>query len=699
MAIQQLNEDQVRTWTREQKDRWWLENIYRGAMPQLTIRSALTGFVLGGLLSATNLYVGAQSGWTLGVGITSVILAFAMFKVHRSLFARFGATDMTILENNAMQSVATAAGYMTGPLISGMAAYMWVENRPMPMYQMLWFNIVLSILGVLVAFPMKRKFINDEQAPFPEGRACATVLDTLYTSAAAVGLFKAKALALAAVIAGGIQFLTGDAYTKVLHALYLMAKTGSSLGTVIENSREALKKTWHLPHDFSGFYKAWTGNEHSFKMVGVPLGKLGINPALELSLFGAGSLMGIKSASSLVIGACLNYLILMPWMISIGEIQPQSGSFATGDAVFNRPYLLNSWGLWWGIVLMVCASMVALFAKPEVFINAFKMLTGKGKGKAGGGGGGGGDVLRDIEVPLWVSWVGIPIVGAIGVWMAHDWFGVPWIFGATSIPMIIILTLVAANSTSLTGTTPTGALSKIPQFTYGSLDPKHPPTNLMTGVMCVEVASNASNLLMDIKPGYMLGGKPRHQAVAHIIGIFSGALFSSYIFYMLFLTNYDPAVAATNPKHVQEIMAPEGGRFAFPSALQWKGVSELVTSIFDPGSNKTLLTTSVVLSMVIAGAFGVLAEIARQKWPKRFPLSPLAIGLGAVLTFDSALMMFAGAAVIWLLHKIYHLRKGTLGHRLWVETHEPIAAGIIAGAALIGIGDALCKILLSRAGL
>ena len=115
MAIPTLPPEQIRTWTREQKDRWWLENVYRGDMPQLTFRSAIVGFFLGGILSATNLYVGAKTGWTLGVGLTSVILGFAMFKVLSGL----GIKDMTILENNAMQSIATAAGYMTGPLISG----------------------------------------------------------------------------------------------------------------------------------------------------------------------------------------------------------------------------------------------------------------------------------------------------------------------------------------------------------------------------------------------------------------------------------------------------------------------------------------------------------------------------------------------------------------------------------------------------
>jgi len=226
MALPQLNDEQVRTMSREEKDRWWLENVYRGNMPQLTLRAALTGFLLGGVLSATNLYVGAKTGWTLGVGVTSVILSFVIFRT----FARIGFKDLTILENNAVQSIATAAGYMTGPLISALMAYMFIENKAMPAFQMMVWNILASILGVLVAFPMKRRFINDEQQPFPEGRAAAVVMDSLYPDAPAggtknmvdgmpvarpasaadsegtrAGMFKAKALAIAAGLAALIH--------------------------------------------------------------------------------------------------------------------------------------------------------------------------------------------------------------------------------------------------------------------------------------------------------------------------------------------------------------------------------------------------------------------------------------------------------------------------------------------------------------
>ncbi|QOJ00271.1 MAG: OPT/YSL family transporter [Phycisphaeraceae bacterium] len=671
MAIKQLTDEQVRTWSREQKDRWWLENVFRGSMPQLTLRSALTGFFLGGMLSATNLYVGAKSGWSLGVGITSVVLAFALYRI----FARLGARDMTILENNCSQSIATAAGYMTGPLISGMAAYMWVQNEPMLWWQMFWFNVVLSFLGVLVAFPMKRRFINDEQQPFPEGRACGVVLDTMYSSDANVGVFKAKALGFFAVVAAFIEFLAGEGYQKFVQVKMLGRDAYYFLSHYLDQ--------W--VYDLAA--KGWWATP---KIAGVDMRQLDVRLGLDLALFGAGGLMGVRAGLSMLLGMVLNFCIIVPWMITIGELAPRSGSVEAGNAVFGRAYILNHWALWWGIAIMVTASMVALFAKPKVIISAF---TGLFKKKDAGK-----DVLRHIELPIWISFVGVPIVGAVGVWMAHDWFGVPWIFGATAIPLIIVLTLIAANSTALTGITPTGALSKIPQFGFGALDPKHPPTNLMTGVMCVEVAANASNLLMDIKPGYMLGGKPRHQAIGHCIGIVAGALAATPLFYLLFLGRYDPAIAAINPKHVEEIMtAPENG-FGFPSALQWKGVSDLVTSVFDADSKGALIPMSAVYSMIIAAVVGLVMEIVRIRSKGAFPLSPLAIGLGVVVPASSTFAMAGGACFFWLMNRLYGKKEGTFAKRLWVDTYEPICGGIIAGAALTGIGNAIMNEILARAG-
>ncbi len=667
MAIPHLSDAQIESWTKEQKDRWWLENVYRGDLPQLTFRAAATGFLLGGILSATNLYVGAMTGWSLGVGLTSVILSFALFKV----FARFGGRDMNVLENNAAQSVATAAGYMTGPLISGIAAYMWIQNAPMPWFPMLAFNVVLSLLGVLVAFPMKRLFINEEQQPFPQGRACGVVLDTLYTAEAAIGLYKARVLGAAAAIAGGISFLSGENYMKWIQSKLLH-----------------LPKVWKFPRELDQWYYDLVekGAAKLPTIAGVDIRQLGLRPTLDWAMFGAGGLMGIRTATSMLIGMLLNFAVLAPWMITLGEIVPKSGSLADGTATFGRVHIVNNWSLWWGIAIMVTASMVSLFAKPQVFTDVFRMLFRKRTAAAGKP----ADVLGHIELPLWVSYVGIPVIGGVGIWMAWHWFGVHPLFGALAVPLIIGLTLIAARSTAMTSITPTGSLSKIPQFAFGAMDPLHPPTNLMTGVMCVEVASNASNLLMDIKPGYMLGAKPRLQALGHSIGIFAGALASTPLFYVLFLADWKPGM------NVQAVMAPEGSQFSFPSAVQWKGVSELVTSIFAPGGHGELLTGSILTSMIVAAIAGLVLEVARIATRNRFPLSPLAVGLGVLVPPDSVMSMFAGAAFFEVMGALYRKRPGTGGHRLWIETHEPVCAGLVAGAALVGIGDTLIRVFLLR---
>ena len=274
------------------------------------------------------------------------------------------------------------------------------------------------------------------------------------------------------MIAGGLTFVSGENYMRFLQEKLLK-----------------LKHAWHLPHNLEAWYYGLVdkGLAPIPRLANVDIRQLALSPALDLAMFGAGGLMGIRAASSMLLGMLINF-VSKPAMIAIGEILPKSGSLADGPPF--GAHLLNTWALWWGISIMVVASMVSLFANPKVFTEAIRMI--RGGGKKAGAAEKSKDVLGHIELPLKGSFVGIPIVGAVGVWMAHDWFGVHWVFGAMAIPLIVVLTLIAASSTALTGITPTGSLSKIPQFLFGGLDPRHPPTNLMTGVMCVEVASNAS---------------------------------------------------------------------------------------------------------------------------------------------------------------------------------------------------------------
>jgi len=107
----------------EDYDRRWRDEVFRGRVPQLTTRAVLTGLALGSILAISNLYVGLKAGWTLGVAITACVASSALWRgLHRAGLSR---TPMGILEQNCMQSTASAAGFTTASLlVTAVPAYM-----------------------------------------------------------------------------------------------------------------------------------------------------------------------------------------------------------------------------------------------------------------------------------------------------------------------------------------------------------------------------------------------------------------------------------------------------------------------------------------------------------------------------------------------------------------------------------------------
>ncbi|MBK9675855.1 MAG: OPT/YSL family transporter [Betaproteobacteria bacterium] len=656
MALLQLNEEQVRTWTRRQKDEWWLKNVFRGDMPQLTIRSALTGFLLGGILAATALYIAAKTGISIGVGLTSVILAFALYRIMHGAGI---ATDFTILENNCTQSIATAAGYMVAPMISSLAAYMLVTERIIPWWHMVTWMCVVSIIGVLLAFPMKRRFINEEQLPFPEGRASGVVLDALYTGSASEGMFKARLLGGTALFTGLYQAVISDGWMKLLQFKILRLDQWAGL-----------KAPWTFHERLDAYYYAAVGKASQYvpTILGTDIRVLGLRLTLDAAMLGVGGLMGIAVATSCLLGAFVNFVILAPIMIQAGDIVARTGP--TGVLVpISRAEIVNQWSLWWGVTMMVVGSLVSLLGRPEIFKGLFKRRAKES----------GTDVLGHIEFPLWISAVGIPIFSVLGAWTTHAFFGVPWLLAFISLPLIFVLSVICTNSMALTSWTPTGALSKITQFTMGAIDRSNPASNLIPAGMTAEIASNAANLLSDIKPGYMLGGKPRQQAIGHVIGIFAGAIACVPLFFLLFLQ--------PDANGVRSVSTMVSDNFAFPAALQWKGVAELIAK------GVSALPYSAVVSMIVAAVAAVTIEVARMVTRGRFPLSAVSIGLGVVLPPESTFAMWIGAMIFWVAAR-RNPTAGTRGNRFWVEGMEPICAGLISGSALMGIGNAIVNVLM-----
>jgi len=645
MALKQLTDEQIRTLTVEEKDRWWLENVYQGDVPQMTVRAVLMGFLLGGLLSIQNLYVGAKAGWSLGVAITSVILAFVFFRVLMKIGL---VRQYHVLESNILQSIACSAGYMNGPLIASMAAYMIITNYVIPWWQMVMWLLGLCVLGVLFAFPLKRRFINQDQLPFPEGRAAGVVMETLHSEDTGRSVLPARLLVIFSLLAGLLKLGQSPSIMNWLRRWDLPAL----------NIPEMLDGWYYKLVEKCGW---WMPN-----ILGTPLRELTIRPELDLAMIGAGGLMGIRTGVSLLIGAALNYFVLAPIMIQRGDIRTTVDAAGAVHVGFRA---IATWALWGGVAMMTTASLYSFFGKPRALLSAFKGLGRRRSGAL--------DPLRHVELPLWVSGIGVPLVGAYLVWIAHWFFGVQVWLGVIAIPMVFIFTLIGVNSTALTSITPTGPLGKLTQLAYGALAPGNITTNIATAGIAAEVAGNASNLIQNIKPGYMLGGKPRLQALGHVIGGIAGAVASVAVFYPLFLRN-NPAGLISE-------------QYPYPAATVWKAVAEILTK------GLSQLPPTALWAAAIGAVLGIVVEVVRTASKGKFPISPVGIGLAFVISFQTCFAMFLGSFVFWLIGKLWSRPEQRM-NTVFVQNQESICAGVVAGAALIGVAVMAIEVIAENLG-
>jgi uncharacterized oligopeptide transporter (OPT) family protein len=270
------------------RDREWLANVYRGDTdPQLTVRAIVLGMLLGALMSFSNLYVGLKIGWGLGVAITSSILAFGIMSILRKV--GIAKTDFTALENNTMASCASAAGYMSSAgLVSAIPALdmMIRENpslEPMGMSNlsmMLWLSAI-SVLGVLMAVPLKRQLINVEQLKFPSGVAAAETLKSMY-SQGGDAILRARALVYSSLAGALVKFVT--------EAKAAPAEDIVGAGRVSRALHWAFSwKTWTAPEILSP----------AIMFKGYPLASFSVGLAPSSLMLAAGAIIGLKIGVSL----------------------------------------------------------------------------------------------------------------------------------------------------------------------------------------------------------------------------------------------------------------------------------------------------------------------------------------------------------------------------------------------------------------
>ncbi len=439
--------------------------------PQLTTRAIVVGMLIGAVMCLSNIYVFFKTGWSMGVTLTACILAWATFK--GLVAAKVTNKPLGVLENNALTTVASGAGFMTGG--GNMAAFgallMVTSDRPPSIPIIAWFAAIAA-LGVFAAIPIKRQLIDEEQLPFPTGTATAETLKSLHGADAggdAEGGKKAKALAWAAGAGALVAFLRD-------------AKAG-----------------W-MPFNIPGAV------ELPFTLAGRALKDWTLSLKTEVVLIAAGALMSFRTGWSLLLGGGLTYVVLAPALLEQGAIT------GTGYKA------IVAWTLWPGAAILVGSGLTSFALDYKSVGRSFSGLTAMfGRKQADA------PPVDPEECPPWWFPVGFAVLGPVVIFLMGWLFHIPWWAGVVAVPLAVLMGFVAARVTGETDVTPTKALGPVTQLLFGVMTPGNLSGNIMSANVTGGIGLHAADLLTTLKTGKLLGASTRQQAKAQLFGVVAGA--------------------------------------------------------------------------------------------------------------------------------------------------------------------------------
>lgn len=578
--------------TQAQRDEHWLRHVYQGdSMPQLTVRAVCVGAVIGMFMSISNLYTHLKLGWGFGVAITACVVSYVSWSALRALSGR-RLSKMTILENNCMQSTASAAGYSTGnTLPMAFGALLMLTDRHEPWTVVLPFTFFAAALGVLVAIPMKRQMINVEQLKFPTGTAAAETLKSLY-SEGREAMQKAYALVAALVLGGLIGLL------RAPH------------GAVKWLDRVLIVR---IPDLFE--FPAWALGVRTHKVAG-----WGFEPSALL--VAAGMIVGLRVSLSLLLGSVLLYFVFGPMLLRHDLAMAGTEGYLRSIDIVRSGTTAHfvRWAIWGGSSVLMFASLTSLAMQWRTIARAFRVFRRSPAPVEA-------SPLARLEVPL--SWlvIGIVPVGAGLIVTLRLAFDVEIWMGVIGVALAFVISLACARATGETDTTPTGAMGKVTQLVYALLSPQNVAHNLMTAGATSGAGLASADLLTDLKSGYILGANPRKQFIAQFVGCFFGALAVVPAWYLM----------------VPDRAALE--KFEPPAVNTWHAVAQALTKGLDA------IPHSAQVAIAVGAVVGVALPLLSALVPKARPFLPSAIGLGLswAMPFQNSLSFALGAviAALW----------------------------------------------------
>ena len=570
--------------------------LRHGPIPELTGHSIVAGYVIGALLALSIGYAGIILGFSIEGSELAAILGFGLL---RGVMGR-----RSIIENNVQQSLASAVNAASSGMVFSISALFIMNYHER-------FNVPLTVLGCITGavlgicfiIPLRKQMIDFERLPYPGGIAVATILKS-----PGAGVRKAYLLLAGAVISG------------LTHAIV---------------------------YQWLGFSNMPLG-----QWIGLP-DYMNAIWYVSLMTVGVGFLSG-RGGVYFVIGGYLCYWVLAPMLSGAGQLPSPAELGDTSIASHLNRQLFRPVGI--GMLIGGAISGV-LMALPLI-LGAIRSMQQAAKDQS--------SISRD-ELPIKALWLAIG--SAVVVLLVIAQFSVPDMTLGRGLLMAVLGTLwiwmsgvILSECIGRTNWSPLSGMTLIGitilLFVASGLSDASTVIAAVTvgGAMCVAM-SQATDLMLDLKTGYLVGSIPRRQQIAQLAGTWLGPIL---VMGLLFILHADEPLGGT------KYPAPQG--VVLKSIIEGIQGGDVPTTKYAAGAG-----LGALLSFSGIGGLGVL------------------VGLGFYLPFNIVLTYTIGTILRVTIDKI----KGT---DFSENVAIPVAAGLIVGEALVSVGFAIAAIISSFQG-
>lgn len=597
---------------------------------ELTIRGLILGALITTVFTTANVYLGLKVGLTFASSIPAAVISMALLSAFK---------DSTILENNIVQTVASAAGTLSAIIfvLPGLVIVGWWVR--FPFWESFFICLSGGVLGVVFTIPLRRALVTNSDLPYPEGVAAAEVLK--------VGSGNR----------GEAKDETGEAKEGLVAVV---------LGSVASAGLAILSGTRILAGGLAGFVRVGT------------IASTGYDVAWSLALLGAGQLVGLSVGMAMLVGQVISWVIAVPILTSMQPATVGQTLAAHTTAIWSTQVRF----IGAGTIGIAAIYTLATLAKPVLGGLVSTLAASRVAATAD-------DSDRDLA-PTWIFILtGVCLV--IAAWLSYT-------FAKSTVlaPSALKLTLVAVPFVLIIGFVIAGVCG----YMAGLIGASNSPISgigILSIVVCAALfalvvsptvetrhalvafslfvtaivfacATISNDNLQDLKTGQLVGASPMRQQIALVVGVAAGASVIPFVLNLLAKAYGFAGAPNVNVIAAHPLPAPQATLIAalaqgvIGGSLEWK---------------------MLIIGALVGVGLVLLDEALRVMKKLRIP--PLAVGIGIYLPMSATFAVIIGALLShWYEGRTRSMPNPERAQRLATL----VASGLIVGESVWGVINA-----------